>query len=232
MIKKDLFVFPDMMNAPGRIKLNTEGKEYVLTYTIMDDEPASHKTVRINPELITDGNVAMVLFSPVTNSLIVHYGYSALCEAMNVTHSEFLNVASLYGFMQLDRYKNRVFIKVFLPKGQFSLDSDTDDYADNSYMTADCVHPLDWQYMPTYSELAANVDDEGMLEMHLDVCRPALEEAEGNMYLNYAGQTFKLHDGHNFIKCCYLKGENAYIGYPHTRYKGRMVEVDRAVMRL
>lgn len=219
-----------MMPAPGRIKLNTDGKELVLTYAILDDEPASHKTVRINPELIMDGNVAMVLFSPVTNALIVHYGYSALCEAMNVTHSEFLKVTSLYGFMQLDRYKNRVFIKVFLPKEQYSLDSDTDDYSDNAYLTADCVHPLDWQYMPTY-DFSARLDDKGMLEIDLNVCKPAVEEAEGNMFLNYAGQTFELHDGHNYIKCYYLKGENAYVGYPHTRHKGRMIEIDRAVMR-
>ena len=202
----------------------------MLTYTILDDEPASRKSVHINPELIADGNAAMVLFSPITNSLLVHYGYSCLCEAMNVTHSEFLDVASLYGFMQIDRYKNRVYIKVFLPRGQYSLESDTDDYSDNVYMTADAIHPVDWQYIPTFDLIDAAVTDKGKLLLRLGVCRPAVEEAEGNMHINYAGQTAELKDGEHTYEFTFVKGENAYIGYPYSRRKGRMLEVDRAVM--
>lgn len=230
MLKKDIFVFPDMMNIVGTVKLDTYGREMTLTYTVMDDEPASCKKVVINPELIKDGSTAAVLYSPITNSLIVHYGYSALCEAMNVTHSEFLKVAGLYCFMQLDRYKNKVFIKVILPKEQFSLESDTDDYSDNVYMTADCVHPLDWQYVPTFDLVDAKINDKGKLLLTLGVCRPAVEEAEGNMHINYAGQVLPLKDGVHTYELYFLKGENAYIGYPNSRRKGRMLEVDRAVM--
>lgn len=231
MLKKDVFVFTDMVNAEGRISLDRDGSDdrYTLAYSF----DGTVKTVHIDLSTIKDGNAAMVLYSPIVNSLIVHYGYSALCEAMNVTHSEFLKVASLYGFMQMDRYGNRVFIKVFLPKGQFCLDSDTDDYSDNAYLTADCVHPLDWQYIPTYDLVSVTVDegDKPQLHMTLRVCRPAVEEAMGNMYINYAGQCQELHDGVNHINFRFVKGENAYIGYPYSRHKGRMIEVGRAVMR-
>ena len=230
MLKKDIFVFPDMVKAPGTIKLDRDGKDYVLTYVLADDEPRSYRSVHINPELIADGVAAMVLYSPVNDKLLVHYGYSCLCEAMNLTHSEFLEVASLYGFMQLDRYKNRVYIKVFLPKGQYSLESDTDVYSDNVYMMADCVHPIDWQYIPTFDLVDAAVTDKGKLLLRLGVCRPAVEEAEGNMHINYAGQTAELVEGEHTYEFTFVKGENAYVGYPHSRRKGRMLEIDRAVM--
>lgn len=230
MLKKDIFVFPDTVKAPGFVKLDRGDKDYVLTYALLDDEPRSYKSVHVNPELIADGAVAMVLYSPVTNKLLVHYGYSCLCEAMDVTHSEFLEVANLYGFMQLDRYKNRVYIKVFLPRGQYSLESDTDDYSDNVYMTADAIHPVDWQYIPTFDLVDAAVTDEGKLLLRLGVCRPAVDEAGDNMHINYAGQVAELKDGEHTYEFTFVKGENAYIGYPHSRRKGRMLEVDRAVM--
>lgn len=227
MLKEDLFIFPDMVNVSGRIKLNREGEDYVLRYSASDAAPV--KEVRINPEYIADGNVAMVIYIPLNNNMIVHYGYSQLCEGMNVTHSEFLDLASLYGFMQFDRYKERVFAKVFLPRGQFSLDSDTDDYSGNAYLTADCVNPLDWQYMPTYDLIEAKVEDEKLF-LTLGVCRPAVDEAEDRMYINYAGQCVKLLDGEHTYEFGYIKGENAFIGYPYSRRKGQIIDIERAVM--
>lgn len=229
-MKKDIFVFPNIMHIDGRIKLNTDKDIYELTYSQVIDNKTVNKKAYINPSVIVDGNVAMVLYSPITNSLIVHYGYSALCEAMNVTHSEFLKVTNLYGFMQLDRYKDRVFIKVFLPHKQYSLDSDTDDYSDNAYLTADCIHPVDWQYIPTFDTISAKVNKNNKLLLSLGVCSPAVKEAEGNMYINYAGQVAKLKDGVCTYEFEFIKGENAYIGYPYSRRKGRMIEIGRLLM--
>lgn len=226
MLKKDVFVFPDMVGVQGRISLNRDGDVYALRYTQNDNFV---REVFIDTEVISDGNVAMVMFCPITGDLIVHYGFSQICESLNMTHSEFLKTVSIFGFMQLDRYKDRVFCKVFLPKGQYSLDSGTDDYSDNAYMTADCIHPLDWQYVPTYDLVDAKVED-GRLKLTLGVCRPAVSEAMGNMHINYAGQCAELVDGECTYEFKHVKGENAYIGYPYSRRKGRMIDVERAVM--
>lgn len=230
MLKKDVFVFPDMVGLPGRVSLNREGDVYTLRYTLDDNsgQPFVREVV-IDTEAVCDGNVAMVMFCPITNDMIVHYGFSQICESLNMTHSEFLQIVSVYGLMQVDRYQERVFCKVFLPKKQHSLDSVTDDYSDNAYMTADCVHPLDWQYMPTYDLVNAKVED-GRLELTLGVCRPAVNEAMGNMHINYAGQCLELADGEHTYVFKYVKGENAYIGYPYSRRKGRMIDIERAVM--
>lgn len=225
MFKKDLFVFPDIVNISGEISLNCKDGVYCLMYQY----GAETHTVHINPNLIADGNVAMVIYSPLNNSLFVHYGFSQLCESMNVTHSEFLKLACVNGLMQIDRYGKRLFIKVFLPKKQYSLYSDTDDYSDNAYLTADCCHPLDWQYIPTYELIDAKVEDE-KLYLTLGVCRPSVDEAMGNMHINYAGQCAELQDGEHTYVFHFVKKENAYVGYPYSRRKGRIIDIERAVM--
>lgn len=227
MLKKYIFVFPDMVNINGRITLNCKDDIYNLKYN--SESNTTNKEVYIDTQAISDGNVNMVLYSPINNTLLTHYGYSQICESMNVTHSEFLKLSALCGFMQIDRYKNSVFIKVFLPKGQYSLDSDTDDYSDNIYYTSDCIEPLDWQFIPTFDLIKADVN-EGKLSLKLSVCRPVLEEANGNMHINYAGQCLPIVDGEQEYIFNYVKGENAYIGYPYSRRKGRMIDIERAVM--
>lgn len=225
MLKVDLFPFADVVRLPGRIKLDSSDGNYSLTYVDGD----LHQTVTINPHCLADGNTAMVIYSPINQQLLVHYGFSALCEAMNVTHSEFLKLTQLHGLMQLDRYEDRLYIKVFLPKNQYVLDSDTDDYSDKLYLNADCIHPLDWQYVPTFDLLDARIDGD-KLYLKLDVCRPSVDEAMGNMHINYAGQTAELRQGVCTYIFTYVAGENAYIGYPHSRRRGRILEIDRAVL--
>lgn len=251
-LERDLFVFTDMGSCNGRLKLNsTKDGIYHLYFDKMaqndngDATAAADATgvenagatgavllsrdVFIDPRYIADGNVAMAMYLPLTDELIVHYGYSQLCESMNMTHSEFLSITNNCGLMQLDRYKNKVFIKVFLPKGQYSLDSDTDDYSDNAYLTADCCLPLDWQYIPTYDLINAKIED-NKLYLTLGVCRPVMREAQGNMHINYAGQCVDIIDGERTYVFDFVKGENAYIGYPYSRRKGRMIDIERAVM--
>ena len=225
MLKVDLFPFADVVRLPGRIKLNSSDGNYSLTYT----EGDLRKTVTVNPRCLSDGNTAMVIYSPLNAELLVHYGFSALCEAMNVTHSEFLKLTQLHGLMQLDRYGERLYIKVFLPQNQYVLDSDTDDYSSQLYLNADCIHPLDWQYIPTFGLLDARIYDDKLL-LKLDVCRPSVDEAMGNMHINYAGQTAELKQGVCTYIFTYVPGENAYVGYPHSRRKGRALEIDRAVL--
>lgn len=224
MFKKDLFVFPDVVKIDGNITLNEQDGIYCLVY----QHGAETHSVHINPNLIAEGNVAMVIYSPLNNNVFVHYGFSQLCEGMNVTHSEFLTMTCVNGLMQIDRYGKRLFIKVFLPKKQYSLDSDTDDYSNNCYLTADCCHPLDWQYMPTYDLVGAEVS-EGKLYITLAVCKPVADEAMGNMHINYAGQCLDLREGTNVYTFEFVEGEEAYIGYPYSRRKGRKIDIEMAV---
>lgn len=225
MLKVDLFPFADVVKLPGRIKLNSTDGNNSLTY----EECGLRKTVTINPHCLADGNTAMVIYSPLNQQLLVHYGFSALCEAMDATPSEFFKLTQLHGLMQLDRYGDRLYIKVFLPQNQYVLDSDTDDYSNKLYLNADCIHPLDWQYIPTFDLLNAEIYEDKLI-LKLDVCRPSVEEALGNMHINYAGQTAELRQGAHDYVFTYVPGENAYIGYPHSRRKGRILEIDRAVL--
>lgn len=211
MLRVNIFPFADVVELPGRVKLDKSGEVYKLSYIEGDFK----KSVAINTNCIANGNVAMVIYSPLNQKLLVHYGFSALCEAMDVTHSEFLKLTQLHGLMQLDRYGDTIYIKVFLPKGQYCLDSDTNSYANKLYLNADCIHPLDWQYMPTFDLLDAKIDN-GKLILELNTCRPSVDAANGNMHINY-----------EFV---YVPGENAYIGYPYSRRKGRVLEIDRAVL--
>lgn len=225
MLKVDLFPFADVVELPGRVKLDKSGEVYKLSYIEGDFK----KSVAINTNCIANGNVAMVIYSPLNQKLLVHYGFSALCEAMDVTHSEFLKLTQLHGLMQLDRYGDTIYIKVFLPKGQYCLDSDTNSYANKLYLNADCIHPLDWQYMPTFDLLDAKIDN-GKLILELNTCRPSVDAAAGNMHINYAGQCLELRQGQSKYEFVYVPGENAYVGYPYSRRKGRVLEIDRAVL--
>ena len=217
-----LFVFKDAVGFPGELKLNKAEDIFEIAFK---PEEGEIQKVYVRPEAIGSGRTAMVLFSPLNGCLFAHYGYREMCEALNVTHSEFLSLTGTIGLMQLDgTLAGELFIKAFLPAGQFYLHSDTDNFADCLHVTKDCIHPLDWQYLPGFEALRAWVEDD-KIKVELDYA-PATTPLE-NFVLNYAGQTVELHPGKGIYVFSFVSGENMFVGEPYRRSKGRMIEVER-----
>lgn len=217
-----LFVFKDALSFKGELKLNIKDKFWEV---ILTPEGGDTYTILVNPDVLKAGRQAMVLFSPLNAGIFIHYGYKEMCEALNVTHSEFLKYTGTYGVMQLEgTISGEIFVKAFLPMGQSYLHSDTDNFADELHVTTDCIHPIDWNYVPTFDAIKGEVKDD-KLYLDLSYCPPAIPLEE--FVLNYAGQVIKLVPGDGIYVFDFVPGEDAYVGEPYHRNKGRMIDIER-----
>lgn len=216
-----LFVFKDAVNLKGDLKLNQNEDVFEIEFKL---EGRDGQKVYIWSDALTPGRTAMVLFSPINATLFVHYGYKEMCEALNVTHSEFLAFTGTIGFMQFDgTLTDEIFIKAFLPSEQTYLHSDTDNFADCLHVTKDCIHPIDWQYIPGFEASKAWIEDD-LLKVELEYCpTPNPKEV---CVLNYAGQIAELHPGAGIYVFRFVQGENMFVGEPYHRSKGRMINIE------
>lgn len=217
-----LYVFPDAVRRAGneKIKLNTDGKKLVFFYN--DDR------VIIDTEALREGSSTLVLHNYLTKNTYALYNFREICQALDMTTREFLCTICQPGYMQIDKCEGDLFIKVFLPEGELQLDSDTDDFSLCRHLTKDMIHPLDWKYSWTLDEVEGRLEGD-TLYLTLAVTKSAFWKRE--VYISHAGQTEKVRPGMNTYAFKYVEGEDAYLGEPCCRYKGRAIDLARLLRR-
>ena len=224
-MKNKVFVFKEALNLEGELTINEHDNIITIKFKLPD---GVIKSVDVLTSYLV-GKTVMVIYSPVIDNLIVHYDWHEICTVMGISHSDLLKVANCYGIVQIDGVRmdkeDVLYTKVFLPIGQFQLLSDNDDYIGNLYYTTDCIHPLDWQFTPTFQAVKAYLEND-KLHLTLELAKPI---TDNEVWINYCGQYYQLQNGINELVLDYVYGENAYIGNKHTRYKGRELVIEKAL---
>lgn len=216
---KDLFVFANSVSIDGRLCINIDEKGIV--EIIYND-----KSCYVDTSVLNNWSTTCVLFNQLNDSLFTVYNYHEMCKLQNLTHSEMLKMACVNCFMQIDKKNGKLFSKIFLPYNQFTLESDKNDFSENLYLTKDFIHPLDWQYMWTFELLKLEKADD-LLNGTIDIAPSCLG---GTLFINYAGQIQQILPGENQFSFKFVKGENLFLGEPYARYKGQMIEVEKALL--
>lgn len=217
-----LFIFPNAMprrSEDDDIKLNIEGSVFHFFH--------GGEELIIDTALLRDGSSTMVMSNAITRKDYVLYNFRELLEVLDMTPSEMLSTLSQRGFMQIDTCAGDLYVKVFLPEGEAELLSDTTDFSEYRHETKDSIHPLDWRYSWTLRDLTAKLDGERLtLTFTLDRSdfwtRP--------LFVSHGGQTQELYEGRNEVTFTYIPTENAYVGNPNCRYKGRSIELKRLLL--
>ncbi len=221
---KNLYVFPDAVSAVGgddRLKLDIEKSRVTLALT------AGERTlsVRADASAMRDGSCAMVVYSAFTGELYTLYDFRELLEVFGMAPSEFLRAFALRGYLQVDACGGGAFVKAFLPAGQRTLESSTHDLSALCHFTADMIHPLDWKYRWELKHAAAEVMN-GILTVTLEIARSDFWTRD--VYLSHGGQAAKVDpDGTHTYTFKYVPGEDAYLGEPNCRYRGRAIQLGR-----
>ncbi len=210
-----LYVFPSTAGPGPRVKLNIEkGRLHLF---------CGDSDVTIDPTVMRDGSSAMVLYK--NRELYTLYNFREILQVMNMTPKEFLSSLGISGFLQADKDGDDLFVKTFLPQGQETLDSDTDDFSGVCHMTADMIHPLDWAYSWTFEFCKAELKgDELILTMLIE--KSAFKKRA--IHVTHGGQTCRAKTGEPCVyRFRYVPGEDVYLGEPRNRYKGRAIDLGR-----
>lgn len=210
-----LFVFSNTVAAEGSLKLNILQDQYEVTFNT--------QVVRIKLTELNEHSSSMVMYNNALDQLYCLHNFRQIAEEFKLSVSEVLTKTQNNAFMQIDCKQGSPFVKIFLPQGQYTLLSDTHDFADNCYLVKDFIHPLDWQYCATYDLVHIDRRD-GLLTAIIEVA-PALSGEQ--VFLNYGKQVWPLGVGENHVSLTYCQGEKFYIGRPGCRYEGQTLEVEK-----
>lgn len=217
-----LYVFPNAVRRAGkeRIKLNTDGSKLIFFY--------NEDKVVIDTAVLREGSSTLILHNYITGNTYPLYNFREITQAMDMTSSEFINTICQPSYMQIDKCAGDLFIKVFLPEGDTFLESDTDDFSLCRHLTKDMIHPLDWKYSWTLDEVEGRLEGE---KLYLTLAVSKSDFWKRDVYISHAGQAAKVMPGRNTYAFKYVEGENAYLGEPCCRYKGRAIDLDRLLRR-
>lgn len=216
-----LFIFPNIhsrINDSDKIKLNIENDTFTFFY--------NDKKVIVDTSVLRDGSSTLILYNQITENLYPLYNFRELLQIMDMTPMDFTHNLGQKGFIQIDKCSDDLFIKVFLFKGDFSLDSDTNDFSNCRHYTIDYIHALDWQYSWLLDNIEGYIND-GIL--HLEFDTHISDFWKRDIYCNHAGQSVKLNQGHNIVEVKYVPTNNVYIGEPNCRYVGRTIDIERLI---
>lgn len=217
-MKKHIFVFPDLIDRHDgeHVKLNIDGD----VFHFFHDE----KEVVVNCSLLRDGSSTLIMRSNITGNTFALYNFREILQALDLTPTEFNYYMNLTSFMQIDRCGDGLFVKAFLLRGDYDLESDTDDFSMLEHCTADYVHPLDWRFSWTTHDAKASLDGD-VLRLSIRLDRSDFRTRP--VFCSYGGQAVELKDGQNDLTFTYVPCEFAYIGEPYCRYKGRGIDIGR-----
>lgn len=239
-ITDNLFVFVNAVHRESEdetIKLNIIGSE--LHFFHNDNE-----YVIDTEELLPNTSTCMISNS-VTGNTYVLYNFKELCQALDMTPQEYLNVLKQRCFMQIDKNNfGELFIKVFCLQGTSELASDTNDFYDKGHYTVDFIHPLDVQYSFSVSNIEGCLhsfteEDYWVDEWHREpiddyielyfVFRQSDFIRDKKLYCNYGTESVECVIGENKIKFKYKPNEDIYFGKPLSRNKNKCIEVEKLI---
>lgn len=211
--------FTGCYTADFTIKLNQKNGVYTIHAGNMD--------CTIDP-LEIECESTLIVCNPSLHLLYPLYDFHHLCDIFHVTAKEFPSAFRIYGIMQIDKYGDfDVTAKVFLPRNQYTLESDTDDYAGLLYRDIGKLQEVDLESTYHIENLTAKREaDEFVVNLDLVVSPKFLHY----VFINYAGQCRKLYEGNNTVRFKYVIGNrHMYTGNAYSTYMGRMVEVPKHV---
>lgn len=203
-----IFPMAGTLSGIGRVKLNRKGDRLTLIYL-------NQKCV-IDTDVLRKGSSTLVIYNPLMNSIYPLFNFRELCQVWELKAKDFCEVLQVQGLMQID-VCDEVFVKVFLPRYQHTLDSDTDDYTQKLY---EGMHDLDFAITYKADNICVKKVGEDVY-ITLDFHKSLHWERE--VYLSHGGQFKELHEGRNEVRFKYNPTEDAYIGEPNSRYPGRAI---------
>lgn len=217
---QNIFIFPDVtrkFHPKEKIKLNIRSE--VLEF-FRDDV-----RLIVDLSLLRDGTSTLVLHNPITDNTYVLYNYREILQALDLTPQEFGRTMQQRGFMQIDKSGGKVFIKVFLLQGDYTLDSDTDDFSAYSHKTLGEMHELDWEYSWVLRHTVISYDGDNKMRLKFFVEKSDFWQE--HIYINHAGQSIEIFPGWNEVELKYVETEDAYVGARNCRYKGRTIKLKK-----
>lgn len=223
MVTDNLFIFPHAVRRESEsetIRLNVNGG--VLSFFHNDAE------VSIDTTFLRDGSSTVVMANSLTGATYALYNFREILQVMDMTPSELLGTMNQRCFMQIDKSGGEVFIKVFLLEGMNELPSNTDDFSGKAHLTTDYIHELDWKYSWTIKNVSASVSgSEKTITISFETV--VSDFWKEPIYISHAGQTVLCNEGKNVVVFRYNEHENAYLGAPNCRYKGRAIDLKRLI---
>jgi len=210
-----LFVFSDTVSVDGSLTLNIVQGYYEITF--------NEQIARINMNDLKDDCVTMVMYNNYLDRMYCLYNFKQVAQVFGMKNSDVLKYTKHNAFVQIDQKRSVPFIKVFLPKDQYTLCSDTHDFSDNCHVIKDFIHPLDWHYCATY-DLLHVVKQGNLINVLMDVVPSFSGE---KVFLNYGRQVYSLESGENKLMLSYCPGEKIYVGSPNSRYEGHAIDVEQ-----
>lgn len=214
---QNLFIFPDAVrrfHPEEKIKLNIHGS--VLEFF------RDGARLIVDMSLLQDGTSTIILHNPITDCVYVLYNYREILQALDLTPRSFGRTMHQRCFMQIDKSGGKVFIKVFLLQGDYTLDSDTDDFSSCSHKTLGEMHELDWEYSWVLRDTTIRFDGD---KVRLKFFVKKSDFWQEHIYINHAGQSQEIFPGWNEVEFKYIETEDAYVGAKNCRYKGRAIKL-------
>lgn len=224
-ITDNLFVFIDAVRRKTKdekIKLNIVGKE--LHFFHNDDEYV------IDTEVLEPNTSTCMISNEVTGNTYVLYNFKELCQALDMSSQEYLNVLQQRCFMQIEKNSfGELFIKVFCLQGTNELASDTNDFYDKRHYSVDYIHPLDTQYSFSVYNISGYKDEsENKIVLNFSF-RKSDFIRDMVIYCNYGGESKECKLGNNTMEFKYKPNEDIYFGKKISRSKGRCIEVSKLI---
>lgn len=241
-ITDNLFVFVNAVRRESedeKIKLNIIGNK--LHFFHNDDEYV------IDTEGLLPNTSTCMISNSVTGNTYVLYNFKELCQALDMTPQEYLNVLKQRCFMQIDKNNfGELFIKVFCLQGTSELDSDTNDFCDKGHYTVDYIHPLDAQYSYRVFNISGKLcvnclasvngaadllewpfepfDD--IITLHFTFNQSDFIR-DRKIYCNYGGISVECKLGENEMAFTYTPNADFYFGKQLSRNKNRCIETKK-----
>lgn len=157
-----------------------------------------------------------------TGSMVL-YNFRELLMVFGMTPTQFLTAFHLRGFVQIDKTRRGVFVKIFCFKGCRDPDSTGTDWHRYDHEKNEDLHYIDrkysWAFMPYYIR-----KEKDRLLVTGRLWKSELWKDEP-LYFNHGGQAVLLRSGMNHLNLVYVPGEQAYVGNVQSRYVGRMIDL-------
>lgn len=217
-----IYIFPNatsVENKEDKIKLNISEDKNVLTFFYNDDK------VTIDIRNLDDESSTLVMHNTVKHTTYALYNFREILQVLDMTPYEFLHHYHIPSYMQIDKVDDNTFIKVFLPKNVYELDSDTTNfYIYPHYNNKDKIHELDLEY--SYDAKLINYRHKAD-SIILDISFTKSDFYKNkDIYLNYSGTYKKLQKGLHAYKFKYIEGNDEFfVGLKNSRYIGRAIKI-------
>lgn len=213
----NIFIFPNAVRKThqnDKYKLNII--DNILTYIYNDQH------VIVDTNLIPNGSSTMIMHNPNNNDLYVLYNFREILQLTNLKPKDFFIEYQRQGLVQIDKSRKGLFIKVFLLKGDFELESDTTDFSVCPHLSLSEMYELDRKYSWKFDKVCVNIlHSKVTISLNLIVSDFWTEK----LYINHAGQSKILHPGYNEVIFDYVNTEDAYVGTMNSHYSGRKISL-------